>query len=79
MDFDCSSVNDGRSCTDDAPLAKFEFQQGKAHRLRLVNTGAAGQQVFSIDDHEMTVIANDFVPIVPYTSKSVFLGVRDSS
>lgn len=75
MNFDCSTVNDGRPCTSDVPRAKFKFQKGKAHRLRLINSGAAGQQVFSIDEHEMIVIANDFVPIVPYTTKTVFLGV----
>ncbi len=75
MSFNCSTVNDGRPCTDDAPLAKFTFQKGKLHRLRLINAGAAGQQVFSIDEHEMTVIANDYVPIEPYTTKTVFLGV----
>jgi len=61
---------------DNAPLAQFKFQKGKAHRLRLVNTGAAGQQFFSIDEHEMTIIANDYVPIEPYTTQVVFLGVR---
>lgn len=66
------------NCTNNAPLAKFRFQKGKAHRLRLVNAGAAGQEVFSIDGHELTVIANDYVPIEPYTTKHVFLGVRNS-
>ena len=60
---------------NNAPLSKFTFQKDKSHRLRLINGGAAGQQFFSIDGHEMTVIANDFVPIKPYTTKTVFLGV----
>lgn len=38
------------------------------HRLRLINAGAEGTQKFSIDGHTMTVIANDFVPIVPYNT-----------
>ena len=75
MDFNCSSISDVRPCTNNAPLAKFAFQQGKAHRIRLINAGAAGQQVFSIDEHQMTVIANDYVPIKPYKTKTVFLGV----
>ncbi|KAF3404574.1 Laccase-2 [Talaromyces pinophilus] len=29
---------------------------------------------FSIDNHEMTVIANDYVPVQPYTTKVVTLG-----
>jgi len=77
MSFNCFSVNDGRPCTNNAPVAKFTFQKGKAHRIRLINAGAAGQQFFSIDQHEMTVIVNDYVPIKPYTTKTVFLGVRN--
>lgn len=33
-------------------------------------------QRFSIDGHNMTVIANDFVPVVPYITNVVTLGVR---
>jgi FtsP/CotA-like multicopper oxidase with cupredoxin domain len=75
MNYDCSKVKDGTPCTNNAPISKFMFQPGKSHRLRLINAGAAGQQFFSIDGHEMTVIANDYVPIKPYTTKTVFLGV----
>lgn len=75
MYFNCSTVNDGTPCTNNAPLSKFTFQEGKSHRLRLINAGAAGQQFFSIDGHEMTVIANDYVPIKPYTTNTVFLGI----
>lgn len=75
MNYDCSKAKDGRPCKSNAPLAKFKFKKGKSHRLRLINAGAAGQQFFSIDGHELTVIANDFVPIKPYKTKTVFLGV----
>lgn len=64
------------SGTNNAGLSKFHFRHGKTHRLRLINSGAEGLQKFSIDDHEMTVIANDFVPVVPYETKFVTLGVR---
>ena len=58
-----------------AGLSKFNFQSGKTHRLRLINAGAEALQRFTIDGYEMTIIANDFVPIVPYTTKMVTLGV----
>ena len=58
-----------------AGLSKFNFQSGKTHRLRLINAGAEGIQRFTIDGYEMTVIANDFVPIQPYTTDMVTLGV----
>lgn len=58
-----------------AGLSKFKFQTGKTHRLRLINAGAEGIQRFTIDNHVMTVIANDFVPVQPYTTNVVTLGV----
>jgi FtsP/CotA-like multicopper oxidase with cupredoxin domain len=66
MNFNCSTVaaGDTTPCTDGAGLAKFKFTTGKTHRLRLINGGSEGIQRFSIDGHNLTVIANDFVPIV---------------
>jgi len=75
--FNCSSkaAGDDTPCTDNAGLAKFRFQSGKTHRLRLVNSGSEGVQRFSIDHHTLTVIANDFVPIEAYETRVVTLGV----
>ena len=77
MHFDCSTVEDGDKtpCTDKAGISRFKFQTGKTHRLRLVNTGGDGVQRFSIDEHQLTVIAEDFVPIKPYNTTVVTLGV----
>jgi Multicopper oxidase len=74
MNYDCSLVND-TACTPNAGLSKFQFTSGKAHRLRLINGGAEGLQKFSIDNHTMTVIANDFTPIIPYNTDVITLGV----
>ncbi|KAI1379954.1 putative multicopper oxidase [Hypoxylon crocopeplum] len=77
MNFDCSTVASGDQtpCTNNAGLSKFNFQPGKTHRLRLMNTGAEGTQRISIDEHNMTVIAYDFVAIDPYDTQVVTLGV----
>jgi Multicopper oxidase len=80
MNFDCSNLNSsmyirGVDCTNDAGYSQFRFQAGKTHRLRLMNTGADGSQRFSIDDHLLTVIANDYVPIRPYDTNVVILGI----
>lgn len=58
-----------------ASLAKFRFTSGKKHRLRLINSGAAAMQRFSIDDHNMTVIAYDFVPVRHFETTALTLGV----
>ncbi|KAL2161030.1 hypothetical protein VTH06DRAFT_8743 [Thermothelomyces fergusii] len=77
MDFDCSTVapGDETPCFDRAGIAKFRFQTGKRHRLRLINSGSDGVQRFSIDEHTLTVIAEDFVPVKPYNTSVVTLGV----
>ncbi|OBT63540.1 hypothetical protein VE03_07037 [Pseudogymnoascus sp. 23342-1-I1] len=77
MNYDCSLTN--LTCTPNAGLSKFKFESGKLHRLRLINSGAEGLQRFTIDNHTMTVIANDFVPIEPYETDVVTLGVGQRS
>lgn len=46
-----------------------------SRRLRLINHGSEGIQFFSIDGYNMTVIANDFVPVEPYVTDLVTLSV----
>ena len=60
---------------DQAPLAEFQFTSGKKHRLRFINTSAQAYLQVSIDGHNMTVISNDIVPVQPYTTRYVVLGV----
>lgn len=49
----------------------LEFVPGKRYRLRLINASLHSQFKFSVDGHDMTIIANDFVPIQPVTSNFV--------
>ena len=51
------------------------FVKGKRYLIRLVNSSAGSMFIFSIDGHNLTVIANDLVPIRPYTTKSIFIGI----
>ena len=72
MNFACpdtTSTSTTGPCVNTAGVAKFNFISGKKHRLRLINSK------FSIDGHNMTVFANDFIPIEPYTTNMVTLGV----
>jgi hypothetical protein len=49
--------------------------KGKRYLLRLINTSTDTAFVFSIDNHNLTVIESDFVPIKPYTNTSVLIGI----
>ena len=77
MNYPCANTTN--TCTPNAGISKFQFQSGKKHRLRLINTSAEAIQKFSIDNHTFTVIANDFVPINPYTTNVITLGVGQRS
>lgn len=74
----CSLTN-ATTCTPNSGLSKFKFKSGKVHRLRLINSGSDGTQKFTIDGHTMTVIANDYVPIHPYETDVITLGVGQRS
>lgn len=70
--FNCSTkaAGDNSLCNDNNFVPPtFRLTPGRKHRLRLINAGTEGTQKFAIDGHNMTVIANDFVPIEPYTTQ----------
>ncbi|OAA52124.1 laccase Lcc4 [Cordyceps fumosorosea ARSEF 2679] len=47
----------------------IRFEAGKTYRLRLVNAALISHFKFMIDNHDMTVVAHDLVPVTPYTVK----------
>lgn len=73
--YDCDASGDS-TCTG-VLGQKYEtvFESGKTYLIRLVNVATDGHFQFSIDGHSLTVIATDFVPIVPYTTDSVSLSI----
>ncbi|KAI9766480.1 MAG: hypothetical protein M1839_004901 [Geoglossum umbratile] len=73
--FDCSLITDGTPCKPNAGVPNFRFSPGKRMRIRIINAGSEGTQKFSIDGHDLIVIANDFTQIIPYTTKIVTLAV----
>ncbi|OJD32225.1 laccase-1 precursor [Diplodia corticola] len=72
--YDCSQADVNATCVNNAGLSQFRFTPGATHRLRLMNTGAAALVHFSIDGHQMQVIAQDMVPVVPYDADYITLG-----
>ncbi|KAH7139617.1 Cupredoxin [Dactylonectria estremocensis] len=51
------------------------FEAGKTYRLRLVNSAIDSHWKFSIDNHTLTVISADLVPVEPYTATHVSIGI----
>ncbi|PIG88134.1 extracellular dihydrogeodin oxidase/laccase [Aspergillus arachidicola] len=57
--------------------SRFEttFEAGTRYRIRLVNAAADNHFRFMIDNHTMEVIATDFVPIHPYNTTQLSIGM----
>jgi FtsP/CotA-like multicopper oxidase with cupredoxin domain len=55
------------------------FVSGTSYRIRLVNSAIDSFFKFSIDNHTFTVIENDWVPIEPYTTDVISIGIGEYS
>lgn len=78
MPFDCSNANvtlDNLDCSSDAEYSTFRVTSGKTYLLRLMNVGSQGMQRFTVDGMNVTVIAQDFIPVVPYETDVVNIGI----
>lgn len=53
--------------------ARVKLKVGKRHRLRLINPSVDISYTVSLVNHDMTVIATDFVPVNAFTAPSVLL------
>ncbi|KAI0573426.1 SufI multicopper oxidase [Pyrenophora tritici-repentis] len=54
---------------------KTTFTAGKTYRIRLVNAAVDTHFKFMIDNHTMSVIGSDLVPIKPYDANVVSIGM----
>lgn len=57
--------------------SRFEanFEAGVRYRIRLINVAADNHMRFMIDNHTLEVIASDFVPIIPYNTTDLSIGM----
>jgi FtsP/CotA-like multicopper oxidase with cupredoxin domain len=57
--------------------SRFEttFSAGSTYRIRLVNGAIDTHFKFMIDSHNLTIIAMDLVPIVPYSTQVLSIGM----
>jgi hypothetical protein len=51
------------------------FVAGKRYLIRIINASVGLHFHFSIDNHLLKVISTDFVPITPYTTNSLSIGI----
>ena len=75
LTLDTGLINGMNTWGDVGKKWEMTVQSGKSYRLRLVNTAIQSTFVFYVDNHKFTVIAMDFVPIVPYETEKVVINI----
>lgn len=57
--------------------SRFEvkFTAGTKYRIRLINSAIETHFRFEIDNHNLTVMASDLVPIKPYSTQVLNIGM----
>ncbi|KAF2111018.1 multicopper oxidase-domain-containing protein [Lophiotrema nucula] len=54
---------------------KNTFEPGKRYLIRIINASTGLHFHFSIDNHILKVVSTDLVPIEPYTTESISVGI----
>ncbi|KAL3293675.1 laccase 2 [Colletotrichum asianum] len=59
------------------PKERFNMtvEKNKKYILRVINTSVDTTWIFSIDNHNFTVMTTDFVPIEPYNATHIVVGI----
>lgn len=75
--YNCTKakIPPGDICGEGPPIFTKVFQRGRKYLLRLINASTSSTFIFSIDKHILQVIEADFVPIQPYYTDSVLIGI----
>ncbi|KAK8071153.1 hypothetical protein PG997_011356 [Apiospora hydei] len=71
--YDCSKTQDPACVGNTTARYEVSFEKGLKYRFRVIGAQTDGYMKFAIDDHKLTVIAADLVPIRPYQADSIIL------
>ncbi|KAI0835052.1 multicopper oxidase [Hypoxylon sp. FL0890] len=73
--LDNGLINGTNVYNDTGSRFNVSFTSGSSYRLRLINGAVDTHFKFSIDNHTMQVIASDLIPIQPYTTEVINIGM----
>jgi FtsP/CotA-like multicopper oxidase with cupredoxin domain len=73
--LDNGLINGTNTYEDGGSRFEVAFTSGTSYRLRLVNAAVDTHFKFMIDNHTMTVISSDLVPITPFTADIITIGM----
>jgi hypothetical protein len=71
-------VNGSMTSSSGGQYAVTTLTPGKSHKLHLVNVGINNWVHVGLDGHKFTVVAADFVPIVPFETDFLNIAVGKS-
>ncbi|ORY83202.1 multicopper oxidase-domain-containing protein [Protomyces lactucae-debilis] len=54
---------------------ELKFRPGRKHLLRLINSASDAKYEISLDEHTMTVVSLDWIPVRPFKTKTLFLSI----
>lgn len=73
--MDNGLINGTNVFDDGGERFQVSFTSGTSYRIRLVNGAIDTHFKFSIDNHTMTVISSDLVPLQPYNTTVLNIGM----
>lgn len=73
--YECDPTKDSRCVSPPGERHTIPFEPGKKHKLRIISSASLATYKFWIDGHNFTVISTDFVPIEPYVTDVLIVGV----
>lgn len=76
--LDNGLINGTNTYDDGGSRFDVAFTSDTSYRLRLVNGAVDTHFKFMIDNHTMTVIASDLVPVTPYETTVLDIGMGRS-
>lgn len=74
-ELDNALINGTNTWEDGGSRLEVSMTSGSSYRLRIVNGAIDSHFKFSIDNHTLQVIASDLVPIQPYTTEILNIGI----
>jgi FtsP/CotA-like multicopper oxidase with cupredoxin domain len=74
--FDCNVGSlDSDECWQNSTLQRFLVTPNKIYRFRLISAGSQYNYLFSIDNHNLTIIAIDGIYVEPYTVQRIYIDI----
>jgi FtsP/CotA-like multicopper oxidase with cupredoxin domain len=73
--LDTGLINGTNKYNESGSYFTMRANKGESYRLRVLNAAIDTHWKFMIDNHQLTVIAMDFVPIKPYTTNYINIGM----